>query len=140
MSLREETTAAPDGPAGKSSPIVIAGMHRSGTSLIAGMLRQCGLYLGEPNEFIESRSDNPDGFWENERFLQVNEDILSELGGGWDCPPDKFTILPPLSDGLSRRIANLVSDFRSREFWGWKDPRNSLTLAIWKRFLAEFKV
>ena len=31
---------------------VIAGMHRSGTSLVAKLLKSCGLYLGDPTAWL----------------------------------------------------------------------------------------
>jgi hypothetical protein len=33
------------------SPIIILGMHRSGTSLVAGCLEAAGLYLGPVNNY-----------------------------------------------------------------------------------------
>jgi hypothetical protein len=45
-------------------PILICGMHRSGTSLIAQMLAACGLYLGEQSDMMQAHPhDNPSGYW-----------------------------------------------------------------------------
>lgn len=41
--------------------VVIVGMHRSGTSSIAGILNFCGFYTGEENELIKPDNDNPKG-------------------------------------------------------------------------------
>src|SRR5258708_4760869 len=110
-------------------PVCITGMHRSGTSLVANLLRQCGLYLGEEDDLIPATADNQQGYWENRRFLALNDDILKELGGSWDFPPlapagwhDDERLNP-----LRVKAEILVDQFRDHQPWGWKDPRNSLT-------------
>ncbi len=122
-------------------PVCIAGMARSGTSLCTRMLNLCGVYLGEEADLLPPAPDNPDGFWENIRFVSVNEELLSMYGGAWDCPP---TI--PLDD-RSEQFARLrakaeatLETFADREPWGWKDPRNSLTLPFWRRYFPETNV
>ncbi len=42
--------------------ICVAGMHRSGTSMVARMLNLCGVHLGEQKELLPAASDNPEGF------------------------------------------------------------------------------
>jgi len=46
--------------------ICIAGAHRSGKSMLARLLRACGLYLGPKDALMPPQADNPDGFWERE--------------------------------------------------------------------------
>ncbi len=122
-------------------PVCIAGMARSGTSLCARMLNLCGVYLGEESDLLPPAPDNPDGFWENIRFVAVNEELLSMHGGAWDCPP-----LLPLDSG-SEQFAHLrakaeatLEAFAGHEPWGWKDPRNSLTLPFWRHYFPDMKV
>ena len=43
--------------------VPILGMHRSGTSMLAGALQQLGLELGSP--LLAATPDNPHGYWEN---------------------------------------------------------------------------
>ena len=114
--------------------ICITGMHRSGTSLVANVLRLCGLYLGEESDFMPATSDNQNGYWENRKFVTVNDEILKELGGMWDLPP-------ATSDGwaeegrfscLRLKCERLLSEFSAHEPWGWKDPRSCLTLPFWR--------
>ena len=56
------------------SIIIITGMHRSGTSLVAGILRTAGLHIGDkllgPDDF------NPRGFFEDKDFVNLQENIL----------------------------------------------------------------
>ena len=48
----------------ETSPICIAGAHRSGTSMVMRLLHECGLYLGAESDLMPAQADNPDGFWE----------------------------------------------------------------------------
>lgn len=123
-------------------PICIAGMHRAGTSMVARLLHLSGLYLGPESDISLTAEDNPEGFWENIHFVRLNNAILACLGGGWDVPPsmpDDWDLAPRLLP-LRAQAAELLQQFESHEPWGWKDPRNSLTLAFWKRLLPSLKV
>jgi hypothetical protein len=123
-------------------PICIAGMHRSGTSMVARVLHTAGLYLGREEDLKGPSEHNRDGFWEHRKFVELNEEILNELGGGWDCPPpfpDRWTE----AEGLLRlkvKAEALLEEFADREPWGWKDPRNSLTLPFWMDRFPAMKV
>lgn len=123
-------------------PLCIAGMHRSGTSMIASLLHTCGLDLGPKKDFLPPAPNNPEGFWESRSFLRLNDAILKELGGSWDRPP--LDVAGSVSAGLSLRIQKqarkLIECFQGREPWGWKDPRNCLTLPLWRELLPEMKV
>jgi GT2 family glycosyltransferase len=128
----------------------ITGMHRSGTSMVAKLLYVSGLYLGPEDELLPATPDNADGHWENVHFIELNDKILNEFGGGWDYPP----LLPDGWCGggtdcqsapqrllpLREKAAALVQQFRDHEPWGWKDPRTSLTLPFWQSLLPGLKV
>ena len=82
---------------------------------------------------MPARADNPDGFWENLRFVSLNERLLAELGGAWDLPPsvpDNFD--SPRFNPLRKEARSLVASFADAALWGWKDPRNCLTFRFWK--------
>jgi len=121
-----------------TAPVNIAGMHRSGTSMVAKALHGAGLYLGDEDELMPAADENPEGFWEHEDFVAFNDAVLSELGGAWDLPPDppadwnapRFDQLRDVARGLARR-------FDGDERWGWKDPRNCLTLPLWRSALGD---
>jgi GT2 family glycosyltransferase/glycosyltransferase involved in cell wall biosynthesis len=120
--------------------ICIAGAHRSGTSMLTRLLHACGLYLGPKNELMPAQADNPDGFWEHLRFVAANDELLNALGGAWDLPPkvdEDFT--DPRLDPLRMKARMLIERFDSANIWGWKDPRNSLTLPFWEELLPGLK-
>src|ERR1043166_4591752 len=108
--------------------------------MLTRLLHACGLYLGPKNELMPAQADNPDGFWEHLEFVALNDELLSELGGAWDLPPkadENFahTRLDPLR--MKARL--LIERFYSADLWGWKDPRNSLTLPFWQDLLPGLK-
>ena len=86
------------------------------------------------------QADNPEGFWEHLGFVAVNDELLSELGGAWDLPPkadEDFT--SARLDPLRLKAGLLIEKFDSASVWGWKDPRNSLTLPFWQDLLPGLK-
>ena len=116
-------------------PVCITGMHRSGTSLVTNLLRSCGLYLGKEDELLPPSPDNLDGYWENRRFVGLNDEILLTLGSAWDSPSNAGAEVWPFEErfnSLRVRAEILVREFVDREPWGWKDPRMSLTLPFWQ--------
>ncbi len=121
-------------------PICVAGMHRSGTSLVAKLLHEAGLFLGPESDILPPGEGNTEGHWENVRFIEINDAILELAGGTWDRPPTVETgwQFQLKYDGLFERAIELVRSFQ--EPWGWKDPRNSLTLPFWQRVIPDVKV
>jgi hypothetical protein len=120
----------------------VVGAMRSGTSMITNLLRISGLYLGADADLLPPAPDNPDGFWENARFVALNDTILNEYGGAWDCPPvfpDGWEHADQLREAHAR-AAELLAEFVGQAHWGWKDPRTSLTMAFWQQHCPEMKI
>ena len=68
-----------------TAPLVIcflAGQHRSGSSAIAGSLSILGGHLGK-SYVAENSRFNPRGYFENQEFVRLNEQILSDFGSYW---------------------------------------------------------
>jgi hypothetical protein len=115
--------------------VCVLGMHRSGTSLVTRMLNLLGVYLGPEEKLMHPGPDNPVGFWEHEEFVAMNKEILSRYGGSWDEPPDfqpGWESSPRLSDLRGAALELVAREFGRSELWGWKDPRNSVTLPFWQ--------
>ena len=122
-------------------PICIAGMHRSGTSMVARLLQTCGLFLGPEDELgLDSNDGEP--HFENVRFVAFNDEILGRLGGSWNNPPDfpvAWETMPEIA-ALTVKAKKLIKRLSKQHNWGWKDPRNSLTLPFWRAIVPELKV
>ena len=108
--------------------------------MLTKLLHICGLYLGPENELMPAQADNPDGFWEHLGFVAMNDELLNELGGAWDLPPKADeNFKHPRLDLLRTKARLLVEGFDSATVWGWKDPRNSLTLPFWQDLLPKLE-
>ena len=125
--------------------VCIAGMHRSGTSLITGTLHAAGLSLGALSRQMPPKPDNPDGFFEHLDFVAINDSLLAAFGGAWDLAP----VLPfgwsnseVLADARVRAMQLLETNFPNTTSvpGAWKDPRNSLTLPFWHSLRPDLRV
>jgi hypothetical protein len=119
--------------------VCVIGMHRSGTSLVSGVLNLLGADLGPSDRLMGPKDDNPSGFWENLDIAQINDDLLAALGGSWMDPrirPDGWHTDPSLAPLRDRAAAVIAEDFGgadSPQVVAWKDPRLSLLLPFWRQ-------
>ncbi len=115
--------------------VFVLGMHRSGTSLVTGLLRHAGLELG--SNLLMHAKDNPKGHFEDRKFININNDILKSCGGSWRAPPKlqriKFDV------NTSKRVVDFLRGWKVGKV-GLKDPRTCLTFHLWVvaiRYLQE---
>lgn len=106
-------------------PVIILGMHRSGTSCLTGCLEETGLYLGKVNQRAKC---NDKGTRENLAFMELNDRVLSANGAGWDGPPAETV---RWSEDHHRQRDALVAEYDGTPAWGFKDPRTVLTADGW---------
>ena len=130
------------GTLGEARAVCIAGMHRSGTSLVARMLRLAGVWLGPLEDLISGSARNPYPFEENRHMVAINDAILEGLGGAWDLPPQFPEGWPsdPRLERLRQAARERIVQLAAQPAWGWKDPRNSFTLPFWKSLLPGLRV
>mgnify|MGYP001821046382 CR=1 FL=1 len=105
-------------------PVIILGMHRSGTSCLAGSLEQAGLSLGDVNR---KAPHNAKGNRENFDIMALHDALLAANGGSWDDPPWSVKWSP--EQKLQRDHLN--DTYPAYSDWGFKDPRTLLTLSGW---------
>ncbi|MBM5790512.1 MAG: glycosyltransferase [Cyanobacteria bacterium M_surface_10_m1_298] len=127
--------------AGPPTCLAIAGMHRSGTSLLAQLI-QAGTtaHLGE--QLLAADDNNRQGYVEDLDFVNWHRACLAQaetsaepaagthwLEGGW--LGDRLVEgQPPLR--LRQRAHGLIDRRRQQgRLWGWKDPRTTLYLHFW---------
>lgn len=132
------------------APVIIIGMHRSGTSLVTRLLEQLGLFVGQ-----EKDTNN-----EALLFQELNEWILCQAGATWDNPLPtawlaeneegcdliveylQFILKSPASQPFWGRWNHVRyrAGFGLGIPWGWKDPRNTFTLPLWLKLFPDAKV
>jgi hypothetical protein len=107
-------------------------MHRSGTSLLASVVRQAGIDMG--SDLMGGDRGNHRGHFEDldfhgfhERFLERREVSPFVVPDGWTPDPT------PAETGEARELAARRS---GKPLWGFKDPRTSLFLDFWDGILA----
>ena len=130
--------------ADRARPVVVIGMHRSGTSLVSRILRHLGLNMG-------SRVDSSD---ESYLFQMLNRWALRELPGSWEFPiaaagelddpavvEELAAAFGPVVESRWRRLhAGIGPRAEGMDRWGWKDPRTSILLPAWERVFPHMRV
>lgn len=120
------------------APIIIFGMHRSGTSLLADLLQTMSVFIGQ------------DLRWHSEShfFWQINQWLMDSAGARWDQPTpfEAFMQSAELVAYTQTRIQQILASSRKRRYgrakppWGWKDPVNTITLPVWLRLFPSAKL
>jgi hypothetical protein len=116
-------------------PVLITGMHRSGTSLISSIVEQVGVDIGV----------RLDKNYECKDRVRMSDQVLRAFGADWDSAEQLKFITEQHS--IDSQIVKQLEKFSSRKWrwllhpkylvgkkagWGWKDPRLCITLKYWK--------
>jgi hypothetical protein len=104
--------------------VAVLGMHRSGTSAVAGMLADHGLEFGavrERNRF------NPRGNREIPELNELHEEVLERSGGSWWNPPAEVRVRPADLRRRNRILASIPG-----EAIAVKDPRMLVCPDLWR--------
>ena len=131
-------------------PVIVIGMHRSGTSLMSRLLETLGVFMGgdhDPNA-------------ESKHFRKLNQHSFQAVGSEWNRPKPVIDAMESATfineqaafyhqhllvgwGGLrywgGKRWVGLATG-SSVPRWGWKDPRTSLTLPAWLQVFPEAQV
>jgi len=121
----------------ENNALIILGMHRSGTSLLAGLLSQVDVKMGR-SLYAPQKGVNEKGFWEHEDIVDTHDELLLHLNSQWD------DLLPwdetwgekwwetDIVKSFSHRLIDLVErDFKDAPVWALKDPRMCRLLPAW---------
>ncbi len=118
---------------------LIAGMHRSGTSMMSSLVQALGYYGGtKDEEQLGPAHDNIRGYFEHREVVQINNALLEALGGSSAYPPSTLTEHPttwwndPNLKSFRQQAHDILQQlFRRNSRIVLKDPRFSLTLPLW---------
>lgn len=121
--------------------LLIFGMHRSGTSAFAGLLKESGIPMGKA--LMKPAFDNPRGFYEHEKVVAYNEQILNILGQSWDAitalPADWIEIQQV--QNLQKEATTFIqTEFKNLPLFALKDPRFSLTFPFWEAIFQKLNI
>ena len=122
----------------RARALIVLGMHRSGTSAMAGLLHRLGVELGPdlmpPNPYNEA------GHWEHAGIVGLHDRLLAALGSSWDdvCPlPERWWERPEVAPLRAELLALARRDFGGRPLWALKDPRLCRLLPLWHGIAAD---
>ena len=119
-----------------SSCLIVAGMHRSGTSLMGSMLVDAGIQFGD--QLTNAGHGNSGGFFEDSVICRIHEQSLEANGinsqGFTNCSEMTFPL-----PARKQAEADSASRRRSSTHWGWKQPRATLFLDEWAKLVPEAK-
>ena len=120
-------------------------MHRSGTSLLGGILQRLGVEL--PGETISGDQHNPEGYFEWDAVVALQERLLIDLQRWW--PAAEGTLAMPegwLHNPATRQthaqLRALLSEAvdQQKGLWAIKDPRSSRLLPLWLELCRELAI
>jgi hypothetical protein len=104
--------------------VAVLGMHRSGTSAVAGTIEQYGFEVGPVSEHNRF---NPRGNRELRALVKLHDRILERSDGSWWQPPAEVSIE---DDDYRKRDEVLATLTGARV--AVKDPRMLLVLDLWR--------
>jgi hypothetical protein len=133
-----------------SDPLIVIGMHRSGTSLLAKLLQRSGVRMGSDRN-IHGESDF---------FRELNKFLFRAAHAEWDYPQPLLLLLEVLElrRALEEQLRSRCASWATRPYlgwarflrsprleaqsdrWGWKDPRNTFTLPLWIEMFPNARV
>ncbi len=109
--------------------VLILGMHRSGTSCLAGCLNKAGLFLGD----VSRRGRfNAKGNHESKEIWRLHDQILGINRGSWHQPPPRVEV----HSHHRQLLQDAIQALEHRRPAGVKDPRLLLLLDTWRELVA----
>jgi hypothetical protein len=115
--------------------ILVAGMHRSGTSAVTRVLSIIGCSL--PGNLVPaSRGDNDRGFWESRSIVDLNDEMLESAGSYWDdwnFIRDEWFASPVAGEFAARASEVVDNEFDGASLIVLKDPRICRFLPLWTK-------
>jgi hypothetical protein len=120
-----------DSGKGSAVTLVITGMHRSGTSLLASAAQRAGVDIG--SELNPATRGNLRGHFEDVGFLHFHERFMERRSVPVFSPAVDWT--PRAAPAEEAEARELVARQAGKPLWGFKDPRTALFLDFWDPLL-----
>lgn len=102
--------------------------------MLAKLFHRSGIKMAE--RFLTTGGGNPDGVYEDKRFVEFHEQLLSsEEGAEWPLCGMWWLRREAVKEGTweSTTTGSIPGGKGSDEPWGWKDPRTSLFIHYWRQ-------
>lgn len=120
----------------QNGALLVLGMHRSGTSALTGSIVKLGLKT--PFQLMPATDDNPKGYWESVKLVQVHDRIFGSAGLEWY---DTFTFPREWHSSREKQQFHdeldsfLEDNLQKDALIAIKDPRISRIATLWTDLL-----
>jgi hypothetical protein len=133
------------------APIIVIGMHRSGTTMLSQQMEGLGIFMGKKKEMNH----------ESTLFLGIDNWIAAQCGASWENPQPIHYLIE--NGELRARVADYINRYllrtpRAMEYlgigkflryrspfeldfpWGWKSPLSTFTFPVWLDLFPNAKI
>jgi hypothetical protein len=115
-------------------PLLVLGMHRSGTSSFVGLAARLGAALGD--DLLEANEFNPRGYGEHRRLVEIHDRFLAAQGLRWDSPREPAHFAGEAAETARSALRELLeSELADVPLFALKDPRLCRLLPLWTPLL-----
>jgi hypothetical protein len=117
-----------------NQPLIVLGVERSGTSLVAEMVYRWGAYGGGFEDLTRVDECNPQGYWEYKPVARFHAELFNAVEFSPWNPSFKQRIKEMAYEPQYRRKAlELIAGMqRENGAWFWKDPKLIFFLPFWQ--------
>jgi len=121
--------------------IIVLGMHRSGTSLVSGILKLTGLDLGK--NLWNPDHANVKGYFENSQIGIFNDRLFEMMHTNWHDTlllPDQWWLDDKILGQMDRFGEIIRDEFDTTSLLLFKDPRISVLLPFYMKAFDKLKI
>ncbi|HEY0229807.1 MAG TPA: sulfotransferase, partial [Dokdonella sp.] len=129
-------------PTSDPTAILVLGMHRGGTSAMAGLLHLLGFDSG-PSLMPAVEGVNRKGFWEHVDVYRIHERLFAAFGRSIFDPremPAGWREHPEFQSAVGEVRALIERDFAAAARWVVKDPRLCKFAPVWIEAFASLGI
>ena len=131
--MLESDEATERAPAYRAHALLVAGMHRTGTSAMTRVLGLRGIDL--PRQLTPSVTNNNDlGFWESAPINDAHDRFLASVGSAWDdvSPIPRSVFSSTKAQEFVDELEGILRDeYGSSTLFVVKDPRLCRLIPMW---------
>jgi len=122
----------------KAKAIIVLGQERSGTSMVAGILKIVGIDMGKDRVLT---GWNPKGSFEDLEFRNLSKEIYQSLNAHYLRPPadEQLNHLEKFEERIKQLIYKREKGggiWGREDHWGWKDPKSILLIDSFLRHIT----
>lgn len=120
--------------------IMVVGSNRCGTSAMTGLLEKAGVTLGR--KLLAPSENNKKGYFEDERLIAFNDNVLAEAGTYWDDIAKPLDYLENVmkEKNAAQLKAIITEEYGSAPYFALKDPRICAVLPLYLKVMEELSI